>query len=162
MAQIVMYPFMGFATPSANTEYVIASLSAQSNVPFEVLQVLIGPEATVSTDAQFRYRVGVASGAGTPGTSITGVQVDQTMSIPSSFFPTGTQWGSGTPPTLSSAQDVASLASSSALFRNYADPQDITVEPLKVKEGTTFCITANILGSANGNVKFSGFVKIRV
>jgi hypothetical protein len=149
--QKLMIPITAFAAPTSNTEYCVCTINAPANAPMMIQEIMLCPEGQVSTDPSFRYKVGIASGAGTGGTAITPVQLDPTKSLGSAITPTATQWGSGTPSTLVSAQDVVSVKASDPLFRQYA------ANPITVKEGTSFCITANTLSSTNGNIKFSGY-----
>lgn len=151
--QKLIIPIVGFAAPSSNTDYVIATIVAPANAPLVVDEILLCPEGTLSTDGPFRYQSGVASGAGSSAPiSITIAQLDPSKSLGSAVTPTAKQWGSGSPPTLATVQDISSVPASQPLYRVYSK------NPITIKEGTIYCLVGNILGSSNTNIKFSGYV----
>ena len=156
MAQLITVPISSFATPSANTDYCVATISAPTGVPCKIIEVTLCPEGIISTDGSFRYKVGIASGPGTPGTAITVAQNNPSLTLPSAITPTATQWGSGTPSTLTTSQDTVSVPATAPYYR------DFRAKDMHIKEGTSFCVIANILGSTNTNIKFSGYVLLEV
>ena len=152
--QELLIPILSFPAPSSNTDYVVATVTAPSGVPMYVREVQLCPEGTVTTDGSFRYQAGVADGAGSGGTTLTPTQLNPNASLPSGITPAAKQ-GPGSC-SLSAAQDVASLPASQALRRPY------DAHPIQVAAGASFAVVANILGSTNGNIKFSGYILVLV
>ena len=156
MSQQLIVPISSFAAPSNATDYCVATINAPTGVPCKILEVMLCPEGVISTDGAFRYKIGVASGPGTPGTAITVGQNNPSLTLPSAITPTATQWGSGTPSTLTTPQDTVSIPATAPYYR------DFRAKDMHIKEGTSFCVIANILASTNTNIKFSGYVLLEV